>query len=230
MSEGTNAPLSRKSLAILAAAALVLVVGLAVVTGSFRDGQSTQQVTKKEAEIAKKKGAELFRQGKWDGALEELKKAVAGNPEDIQAHFRLAFAYEQKGQLDEAYEQYQAILKIDGNSADAHYSIGRILMQKQEFDVAVAQFETAVKLNSNFTGARAALAEAYTQKKDYEKALAAYDELEKLVKTDNLYLSRIHSAKGGIYKNLGQESNARAEFATALRLDKNNQEAAAGIK
>jgi tetratricopeptide (TPR) repeat protein len=191
--------------------------------------QDPASVTAKEAAKAKKRGMDLYRQGKWDSAVEEFKKAVAGNPRDIYAQFQLAYAYEQKGQVDNAYKRYQEILKIDKSSADAHNNIGRILMQKKELDKAITEFETAVKLDTDFTSALANLADAYTQKKDYEKALSTYDALAEIIK-DNYFLSRIHAAKGNIYVQMDMVRKASGEFTTALELNKNNEEAAAGLK
>jgi tetratricopeptide (TPR) repeat protein len=107
--------------------------------------------------------------------------------------------------------------------------MGRILVQKKEPDKAITEFETAAKMNPNFTAVRAALADAYTQKKEFAKALATYNELAKII-SDDLYLARIHSSKGMIYKQEGQRGNAIAEFQQALKLDKNNKEALAGLQ
>lgn len=218
----------KKTLVIAGAIVLVLILGLAVSLNGC--GGSPEKVSKSEAEEAKSKGLEFYRQGKWDKATEELEKAVSGNPKDLHAHFQLAYSYEQNKRLDDAHKQYQEILKIDKNSADAHYNMGRILVQKDELDKAIAEFETAAKLNSNFTSVRAALAEAYTQKKEFEKALATYGELEKIISSDNFYLSRVHSAKGKIFDQMGKRKDAEAEFTKALELDENNKDAAAGLK
>jgi len=201
-------------------------------TKSSTKGTTAEQLPKvsaAEAKQAKQKGLDLYRQGDWDGAQAQLQRAVGGNPKDVNARYQLAYTYEQKGKLDNAFQQYEEILKVDKGSADAHYSVGRILVQKKQLDKAITEFETAAKLNPNFTSARADLAVAYTQKKQFDKALATYDELAKLTKTDNFYQSRIHLAKGKIYKEMGKGSNATAEFNKALELDKNNAEAKAAL-
>ncbi|MBE0448029.1 MAG: tetratricopeptide repeat protein [Actinobacteria bacterium] len=216
----------------LAVIILAIAVGLTVYLIGNKHGieKKPVKVTAKEADTAKERGIEFYRQGKWDEAIEELKKAIAGNPKDIYAQFQLAYAYEQKGQLDNAYKRYQEILKINKDSADAHNSIGNILIQKKELDKAITEFETAVKLKTDFTGALANLANAYVQKKEFEKALATYDRLAEIIKSDNYYLSRIHSAKGSIYTQMDKATKAKAEFAKALELDENNKEATAGLK
>ena len=232
MNDGSRLPkVSSKVIAIAVAAILVIIaVGVVSCSGGGNKPVVEKKVTKAEATKAKKKGLELYRQGKWDGAMEELKKAAEGNPQDMHTQFQLAYTYEQKGQLDNAYKQYEQILKIDKSSADAHYSMGRVLMQKKELSKAIEQFETAAKMDTDFTSVRADLAIAYAQAKDYKKALATYDELAKLIKSDALYVSRIHVAKGQIYEKMGEDGSAKAEFEKALKLDKNNKEAAEALK
>lgn len=223
---------------IIAASILAIFITVAgLLSSCSKDAGNVEEkknVTKAEAERAKKKGSELYRQGKWDKALEEFKVAVEGNPNDLYSQFQLAYSYEQKGQLDNAFNQYKEILKIKKESADAHYSMGRILVQKKELDKAITEFETAAKMDSDFTSVRVDLANAYTQKKDFEKALATYDELEKIMsntgKPDTFYLSRLHVEKGKIYKQMGKTSEAKAEFTKALELNKDNKEAADELK
>ncbi|HEY3374159.1 MAG TPA: tetratricopeptide repeat protein [Candidatus Aquicultor sp.] len=215
---------------LLVAGIVVLVLALGV-TAIIVNNNANDSISAKEAAAAKAKGLELYRQGKWDSALSELKKAVDGNPNDMTAQFKLAFSYEQKGMLDDAFKRYEEILKLNKSSADAHYSIGRILVEKRDLDKGIAELETATKLNPSFTSAHAALADAYFQKNQYANALATYTKLEKLIgKNDTLYLSRIHTAKGQILKQGGKDDEARREFTLAVQLDKNNKEAAAALK
>jgi len=220
---------SGKVFIIAVAVILALIVGLTVFIGSNENSGKQAAISVEEAAKAKEKGMGSFKKGEWDAAIEEFKKAVAGNPKDLHAQFQLAYAYEQKGLLDAAYKQYDEILKVSKESADAHYNKGRILVQKKELDKAIAEFETAAKLNANFTSVRADLASAYVAKKEFEKALGTYAELENIIKHDNHYLSRIYVAKGNIYKQMGQIANAKAMFTKALELDKNNKEAEQAI-
>ncbi|MHB8841638.1 MAG: tetratricopeptide repeat protein [Candidatus Aquicultor sp.] len=221
-----------KTLVIAAAVALVAIIGITgFLGGCGSKGKDETKLSSADIAKAKKNGTQLYQQGKLDQAIPELKKAVEGDPKDMQVQFQLGYAYERKGRLDDAYKQYGEILKVNKGSADAHYNVGRILVQKKQLDKAITEFETAAKMNPNFTADYAALADAYTQKKEFSKALATYDGLAKIIgSSDSLYLARIHSSKGLIYRQLGQSVNARSEFEQALKLDKNNKEAIAGLK
>lgn len=222
--------LNAKTLAIIAVLALVSIIGITGLLGGCGKDKETADLSATDVAKAKKNGLDLYQQGKLDQAIPELKKAAKGNPKDMLVQFDLGYAYERKGQLDDAYNQYSEILKVNKGSADAHYSVGRILVQKKQLDKAITEFETAAKMNPNFTADRVALADAYTQKQEFLKALSTYDELSKIIGSDTLYLARIHSFKGLVYQKMGQRGNARSEFEQALKLDKNNKEAIAGLK
>ncbi len=219
--------------ALVTAVALVVLAvfaSAALIGGCGSGNKEGSKVTAQEAAKARKKGLDLYMKGKLSEAVPELRKAAEGNPKDMQVQTELAYSYERQGKKDEAFKQYEQILKLDKNSADAHYGMGRILQQNQEIDKAIAEFEKAATMNIYFTAARVSLADAYTQAKEYSKALATYNELENLVKSDLIFSARVHAAKGNVYKLMGQNGNANTEFSKALQLDKNNKEAAAGLK
>jgi len=225
----TSQTTARKLLPIAAAIIVIIVAGTFAVMNSNKKGADKAGVSVEEATKAREKGLEFYKKGEWDSALVEFEKAVEGNPKDLYAQTQLAYAYERKGELDKAFKQYEAILKINKESADAHYNMGRILVQKKELDKAIAELETAAEMNPNFTAARADLARAYVEKEEFNKALGTYGELEKIISNDAYYLSRIYSAKGNIYKQLGQRANAKAMFTKALELDSNNKEGQVGL-
>ncbi|MDP2212194.1 MAG: tetratricopeptide repeat protein [Candidatus Aquicultor sp.] len=228
----TNASQKSKSKYLLIAAALVVIIAIgayAIISGNGKNGTEQAKVSKEDALKAREKGLDFYKKGDWDGALGEFKKAVAGDPKDSYALTQLAYSYERKGQLDEAFKQYEALLKLNAESADAHYNMGRILVQKKELDKAIVELEAAAKMNPNFTAARMDLARAYVEKKEFDKALTTYGELEKIISKDDYFLSRIYSAKGDIFKQKGQRSNAIASFEKALELDSNNTDAQTGL-
>ncbi len=47
-----------------------------------------------------------FQEGRWDKAIEEYKKLIALDPEDINTHNMLGDVYVKKGSTREAFEEY----------------------------------------------------------------------------------------------------------------------------
>src|SRR5512146_606293 len=50
-----------------------------------------------------------FQEGRWDKAIEEYKKLLAIDPEDINTHNMLGDVYVKKGSPREAYDQYSKV-------------------------------------------------------------------------------------------------------------------------
>jgi Tfp pilus assembly protein PilF len=198
--------------------------------GGGDNGSSSTQISKEETAKAKTAGIEYTKQGKYDKAITELKKAVKGDPKDLNMQFSLAQAYSQEKKLSNALNQYKEILKINNKSQDAHFGLGSILMQQNKINEAIKEFEAAAKIDAYFTSVRYSLAKAYIQKKEYEKALNTYGELAKILKTDSFSLARIHFAQGEIFEKMGQADKAKNEFKKAVALDKNYKEAANKLK
>jgi Tfp pilus assembly protein PilF len=210
-----------------------LALGVAVFIsgcGGADNSSSSTQVSKEDTAKAKTAGIEYTKQGKYDKAITELKKAVKGDPKDMYMQFSLAQAYTQEKKLNNALSQYKEILKINNKSQDAHFGLGSILMQQNKIDEAIKEFETAAKIDAYFTSVRYSLAKAYVQKKEFEKALGTYGELAKILKNDTYQLARIHFAQGEIFEKMDQAKKAKSEFEKAVALDKNYKEAADKLK
>src|SRR5260221_13228387 len=47
-----------------------------------------------------------FQEGRWDKAIEEYKKIIALDPEDINYHNMMGDVYVKKGSMREAYDEY----------------------------------------------------------------------------------------------------------------------------
>ena len=83
----------------------------------------------------------------YEKQIPEKLQLVTENPDDPDAHFALAQAYEWSDRIDEAIVQYQKISELQPNSSRWHKAIGD-LYQKQQ--LTGAEFEdTALHLDGN---------------------------------------------------------------------------------
>lgn len=69
---------------------------------------------------------DIFAEGK---AIKNFKERLQNNPDDAEAHFYLAAAYEEKGRLPEAISEFKETLRINPKSAEAYFNLG-ILYEK----------------------------------------------------------------------------------------------------
>jgi len=70
----------------------------------------------------------LFGEGK---AIRKYKERLQSFPDDAEAHFYLATAYEEKGHLLEAIGEFKETLRLNPKSAQAHFNLG-ILYEKAD--------------------------------------------------------------------------------------------------
>jgi hypothetical protein len=91
-------------------------------------------------------GALLARQGEWNEALSEFKKALAIDPNDATTHYSLGTAYMQIGMVDECIVEYRRALKIDSKLAMAHNNLAIAYFQKGNYKKAVKHCDNAVRL------------------------------------------------------------------------------------
>jgi tetratricopeptide (TPR) repeat protein len=69
---------------------------------------------------------DIFAEGK---TIKKHKERLQSNPDDAEAHFYLASAYEEKGRLPEAISEFKETLRLNPKSAEAHFNLG-ILNEK----------------------------------------------------------------------------------------------------
>jgi tetratricopeptide (TPR) repeat protein len=88
-------------------------------------------------------GVALKMQGK--AALDAMQKATALLPNDPEAHYNLANAMQELGQLEPAVAGYRRALELKFDDAGTHCNLGNVWQELGQFDEAMACFRTALK-------------------------------------------------------------------------------------
>ncbi len=81
-------------------------------------------------------GQNAVEQGEWKLAVQYLRRAVAGNPDDADGFNLLAYSYRQLGRLDAAFENYDEALRLDPNHRGAHEYIGEAYLMIDDLESA----------------------------------------------------------------------------------------------
>jgi tetratricopeptide (TPR) repeat protein len=94
----------------------------------------------------RKLGTLYARQGAWNEASVEFKKALAVEPNSAKIHFMLGLSYTRMGMLDEAIHEYERALTINPKLALAHNNIAVVLYQEGNYGEAVKHCDEALEL------------------------------------------------------------------------------------
>jgi len=113
---------------------------------------------KKDIETFNRLGMALRKQGKWEAAIAEYKKALEVSPKDENLFFNMALAYGDGGKHPRAVEAIQKILKLNPNfhksSAGLSLNMGIIYYNAGEVEKARTFLEKALALDPDNQGAK----------------------------------------------------------------------------
>jgi tetratricopeptide (TPR) repeat protein len=91
-------------------------------------------------------GLVLGLSGRHHEAINELSKAVEGDPNHVVAHTSLGVAFHRLGEEDRALLCYEAALKINPGYAEAHYFRANILYSQGNAREAITEYTIAIGL------------------------------------------------------------------------------------
>lgn len=202
---------------------------------------------------------ELFELGRYAEAEKELRRSIAGNPDDGQAHAMLAVCLNELERHEEALESAKKAVSLAPESDFTHSTLARTYISLDRNKEAFAPAREALRLDPNEASNYGLMASLYYEDKDFEKALEMADigleidaesascqnlrglALAKLGRADEaaenmdsaLALdpesSLGHTSKGWVLVQQGDYKGAEASFREALRLDAENEWARDGM-
>ena len=124
-----------------------------------------------------------------------------------------ALVYGRLERWDEAIADYGRAIELDQNYADAYNGRAWSYCQIGKFAEAVVDADKALELKPNEANYFDTRADAFIGLKRYEEALADLNNAIKLSPEGWLFHKR-----GEVYKTMGDETKAQADFAKAKKL------------
>jgi type IV pilus assembly protein PilF len=138
--------------AVISRAAAAFALCLLAACGTPGNGNaelktaSDQTAAEKRAIIRLQLAVGYYQQGKYDIALDEIKKAIAADPSYADAYGMRALIYTAMGQVPLADDNYQQALRLAPGNPDLANNYGSFLCQTANRPrEAMPQFETALK-------------------------------------------------------------------------------------
>lgn len=106
---------------------------------------SDQTTVEKRASIRLQLAVGYFQDGKLTVALDEVKQAIAINPDFADAYGVRALIYAQMGEIKLADESYQRALRLSPNNPDLSNNYGGFLCQNGRGAEAIRYYDAAIK-------------------------------------------------------------------------------------
>jgi len=166
-----NAALRRMMALCLAGAALAGCAGGHGGADAASDGASLQGSTRelrtasdqtsgeKRSSIRMQLAIGYYQQGSYAVALDEIKQAIAADPDSADAYSVRALIYTAMDEMALAEENYQHALRLAPGNPELNNNYGSFLCQVGRYQLGLAQFEQALK-NPKYTSPVKALVNA----------------------------------------------------------------------
>lgn len=88
-----------------------------------------------------------FKKGKFNKALENLKKALKIHPRCPISHNLMGHIYKKKGEMGKAITAYRKSIEINPYNTKAHYDLGVVLMEAGETLEAIKAFKKSIEID-----------------------------------------------------------------------------------
>lgn len=109
----------------------------------FREGGGLRIVLASLAKVVEIRAG----RGDFDGALEEIERAMEELPEEGYLYFLRAWVYREAGDPERALEDYKRAAELDPGKAGIHLAMGEIYVEMEEYEAARREFELELEAN-----------------------------------------------------------------------------------
>jgi tetratricopeptide (TPR) repeat protein len=144
-------------------------------------------------------------------------KLITLNPNDADAYFGRALAYERLSDWNHALDDYNKTIELKSDFANAYMGRGNSYFNLLKYDEALSDYSKAIELNLNFEGVYRNRGLCYAIKGDNDQAIADYDRAISL-KSDFV---EAYYDRGRAYLEKGDIQKAVADFRKVLELNTN---------
>ncbi len=123
----------------------------------------------------------IYREGEsHQKGIDTLKKIIAINPEDAQAHYLSALSHVELEQPDEALAAFLETVRLTPENVAAQYQVGMLYEKKSDIDNAIVYFEKTTELDPENAEPFFRLGGIYQERKDEDNMIRVYQPALKL--------------------------------------------------
>ena len=171
-------------------------------------------------------GLNFYNGGNYEGAKEELKKAIELEPDNKDYKEALIMVYKgsalslfNMGKYDDAIKEYETALSKKPDDVELNYNLAYVYNTKENYEKAKIYYAKCLELDPKGDFAEASylyLGNIYFSEENYEKALVNYKGAVEL-KGDSIL--NAHYNLGMCYLKTGKLDEAEKEFLEAKKLN-----------
>ena len=158
------------------------------------------------------------KEGKWEPALDEARKAVKKAPGNTLANVLLAITLEKNNRPEEALKAAKNASESDKSSFTAQYILGRHYCRQQKYLDAIEPLTRALELNPKDANTIILLAEAKIHLNNFEDAIRLYERLLDFPEFQDS--SVLENEIGVLYVRKNDPNSAREHFSKAISCEK----------
>ncbi len=160
----------------------------------------------------------LYQQSRYELAEEQLRQALAAEPDDSYAHAMLALCLANREQFKDATAEAQQAIHLQPDSDFAHYAHARVLLDRNHLEEAQAAIEEAIRLDPGDADYLSLLSSIHFREARWKEALAA---AERGLQSDPEHIGCTNLRAMAMVK-LGRRAEAGATIDAALAKNPEN--------
>lgn len=164
------------------------------------------------------RGLLLFQQSRHELAEEQLRQALAVEPDDAYAHALLALCLASREQSKDATAEAQQAIHLQPDFPFAHYAHARVLLDRNRLDEAQAAIEEAIRLDPDDADYLSLLSSVHYREARWKEALAV---AERGLQSDPEHIGCTNLRAMAMVK-LGRRTEAGATIDAALAKNPEN--------
>jgi len=147
-----------------------------------------------------------------------LKKALAREPDFVDARHNLGLVYYKKGLADKAVKEWVTTLRLDPKYSETYYDLGIFMLDSNRKKDAVTLMNRCIQLEPYHLKARFALGKMAQIDGKIQEAIRHFRAYQMKDKGD----LRVHIALGELFLLANQADTSLKEFEAAARIDDKN--------
>ena len=185
----------------ISAASTPVVPRSSTTTGPFASGQSYYD-----------QGEALYKQKKYEEALDLYLKAVQVDPSMADAFYRIGWIYNDRGDYNSALDPLKKAAALQPNDSASYSELGYAYKNLSNLDEALKAFRQAVRLKPDKPGVHYEMGWIYNDQSRYSEAVNSL----KLAISYRADYAEAHNELGYALHQLGRYSEAVQEYQTAI--------------